>query len=76
MAITTSNDTFESAILRAIGEQIQKVAEEEAQAAAERVKQRVKEQVASIAVAVADHYSVERMGRDLVIRVRHEGPIR
>jgi hypothetical protein len=72
MALTMNTERLGDSILAAIQAEIETVAAEEAEAAAERVKQRIRERIATIALAMQDHYSVERMGRDVVIRVKYE----
>jgi hypothetical protein len=69
-----TNDVFAASILRSIREEVAKIADEEAALAAERVRSRVRARINEISVHLMDHFSMERMGRDLVIRVKHELP--
>ena len=73
MSTTWTNDALGNAIMAAFRKEIERVANEEAEAAAERVKQRTRRSIAQIAASLHDHYSIERMGKDLVIRVKIEG---
>lgn len=76
MATDLNPERFGEGVMRALQEECAKIVEEEAEEAAKRVRDRIKGKTAQIAAKMFDHYSVERMGRDLVIRVQHEGGAR
>lgn len=65
-------EPFEATIRRAIQTRIEEIAKEEAVEAAKRVEKRVREDVGSIAAAIMSHFSFEKTGRELVIRVDFE----
>lgn len=73
MASATSIDQTETLIMRAIQIEIERAIEAEADAAADRVKQAVMAKIGELSVRLLSHYSMERMGPDLVIRVNHDG---
>ena len=68
-----TDERFAQAILDGIRREVTAIAEEEADAAANRVHERVKARLNEISVRLLDHFSVERVGRDLRIIVKHEG---
>ncbi len=61
------------ALRREIGRIIVEETELAVKEAEERVRQRVRENTGALACRVLDHFSMERLGRDLIIRVDFEG---
>lgn len=70
--IETQNDTLGRAIHAALQKEIEKIIKEESDIAAETVKIRVRERTTYIAANVLEHFTMERMGSELVIRVKFE----
>lgn len=53
---------------------IQEIIDEEIAATCKRVETKVRDSIGGIAARVLEHFSFERMGQDLVIRVKFEKP--
>lgn len=62
-------DSLSSKIYRVMEAEITRIVEEEAEAAAKRVQARVRGMTGQIAARCLEHYTFERLGNQLVIRV-------
>lgn len=71
MDISSVPNVFQVSIKRAIGEEIQKIVDEEAKEASARLEKRVRETMPGIAMSVFDNWTSvwENGGRTLAIRV-------
>lgn len=70
--IDKPTDTISRAIHSALEKEIERIVKEEAGIAAETVKTRVRERTTAIASNILEHFTMERMGSELVIRVNFE----
>ena len=59
-------------ILHEVNEQIEKAKEEAVAQAAEGFQKRVKEIIGNVAMDISNYYSIERIGQDILIRVKFE----
>jgi len=66
-------DGITAAIQKAIKAEIESIVTQESKLAAERTEKRVRESVGSIAATCLEHFSFERMGNHLNIRVDFDG---
>lgn len=73
MATELSETFIQDAILKAINQEIECQMDLEMHDLRSRVEARVRSAVGSIAASVMSNYSMERVGRDLLIRVKIEG---
>lgn len=70
MASLVSGSHFNDLIGQALKETIDACVEDEIKAAQDRVRVAVQKAAATIAAGVLQHYTMERVGADLVIRVK------
>jgi hypothetical protein len=73
--VEATNDFQKSitrAILHEVKEQIEKAKEEAVVQAAEQFQKRVKEIIGNVAMDISNYYSIERIGQDILIRVKFE----
>lgn len=70
MSKIQDGDVIVQAIQAAIADEVRRQIEVEAEAAAERVRAALQRSAGNIAVAVLSSYTIERMGPELVIRVK------
>jgi len=73
--VDATNDFQKSitrAILHEVNEQIEKAKEEAVAQAAEGFQKRVKEIIRNVALYISNYYSIERIGQDILIRVKFE----
>lgn len=63
---------FESLLEMAIAEEVDRIIEGEIEIAKQKVTNAIRHSVDKIALQIASSYSVERMGTDIVIRVKKE----
>jgi hypothetical protein len=71
----TTNDFQKSiarAILHEVKEEIEKAKEEVAAKASEEFQKRVKEVIRNAALDISNYYTIERVGQDILIRVKFE----
>lgn len=71
-----SQISFESQVLQAINDHVNKIVAEEIEAAQQRVKDRIWIAVAQGAIGVAQAYNMEMRGHQLVISVDMKGLIK
>lgn len=75
MALGTDNEATEKSIGKALQKRLEheldKITEEEIEASNKRIRKRMKEKQDELILYLMDHYSLERQGHDLVIKVRH-----
>jgi hypothetical protein len=73
MATIKDHEFIGRAIEEALKTRIAEVIDEEVADVQSRVERRVRDLVGAVATSVASRYSVERMGDDVLIRVKIEG---
>lgn len=73
MNMIQNSDTITAALHRAIKAEIEAIIEKESKDIALRVEKRVRESVGSIAATCLEHFSFERLGNHLVIKVDFDG---
>jgi uncharacterized protein YdhG (YjbR/CyaY superfamily) len=74
--LSSATNDFQKSITRAIlhevKEQIEKAKEESVSQSAEQFQKRVKEIIGNVAMDISSYYSIERIGQDILIRVKFE----
>jgi len=74
--LSSATNDFQKSITRAIlhevKEQIEKAKEESVSQATEQFQKRVKEIIGNVAMDISSYYSIERIGQDILIRVKFE----
>jgi len=68
----TSNDEIGKLIQHTIRQEIENVLNDEVDVVSKRVEQKIRASVASISAKVLEHFSMERFGSELVIRVNFD----
>lgn len=67
---TVTEQTFFAGLKEAMEQNVREALEAEIDAACDRLRATLRARVGQIALSMMDHYSVQTMGRELVITVR------
>jgi hypothetical protein len=74
MAYTYDANQFAKMLNDTLRAECTKAADAAVEEVVKRVRESVRERLGAIAVKLFDHYSLERMGKDLVITVKFDPP--
>lgn len=65
-------ESVEKTVIETISAQVESIKEEIVKAAVEKFEKEIKKAVGQVAIALSNYFSVERMGSDLLIRVKFD----